>query len=492
MERIVGIFVRCFFALYAAAALNAQTPNKALLLNTGGFMQVASSSGLQNPSGMTVEGWLYPIENGVVNAVFLGKGDGLGALSDQSYWLSWSKLQGVPGRTLSFQLFLGSGTWATVAAPNFVSNTWTHFAATYDQATSTLKVFTNGVIADVRAVDAGGNPINSQAIRQSTLPLVLGNQNPANDPGIAAAGAIDEVRIWSRALSAAEIAAEYQCGSLTGASLEASWSFNGGSANDDTGRGNIGSLRAGAVIGAWDGADTIHGTCNQARPAKGTATVVNGFVVGATITDGGSGYTKAPKVVISGGGGTGATATVIIAANGSVSSITILTSGGKYTGTPTITIEPPPFPPSQARGAANLVNGFVTGVEITDTGHGYEGMIPPVTFLGGGGSGAKGTAIVSNGMVIGISMTASGSGYTKAPYVLVAAPPGLARVEISVHSVDVTLHLIPGYTYKIQTATGAGSTWVDVETGILAVDSTMVRTFDVTTNTQLFRVIQVN
>ena len=92
MERIVGIFVRCFFALYAAAALNAQTPNKALLLNTGGFMQVASSSGLQNPAGMTVEGWLYPVENGVVNAVFLGKGDGLGALSDQSYWLSWSKI----------------------------------------------------------------------------------------------------------------------------------------------------------------------------------------------------------------------------------------------------------------------------------------------------------------------------------------------------------------------------------------------------------------
>jgi hypothetical protein len=119
-------------------------------------------------------------------------------------------------------------------------------------------------------------------------------------------------------------------------------------------------------------------------------------------------------------------------------------------------------------------------------------VVPPVTFLGGGGKGATGTAIVSNGMVTGISMTASGSGYTNAPYVLIAAPPGLASAAISVRTVDVTLSLIPGYTYKIQTTTDAGTTWVDVETGILAVDKTLVRSFDVTSQTQLFRVVQVN
>ena len=228
------------------------------------------------------------------------------------------------------------------------------------------------------------------------------------------------------------------------------------------------------------------------RQATATAIVVNGFVVGATITDGGSGYAKIPKVVISGGGGSGATAIASIDANGAVTSIKLLTSGAGYTGTPMITVDAPPFPPSQAKGTAILVNGFVTGVTITDTGHGYEGVVPPVTFLGGGGSGAKGTAIVTNGMVTGISMTASGSGYTNTPYVLIAAPPGLASAAISVRTVDVILSLIPGYTYKIQTTTDAGNTWVDVETGILAVDATLVRSFDVTTNTQLFRVVQVN
>jgi hypothetical protein len=228
------------------------------------------------------------------------------------------------------------------------------------------------------------------------------------------------------------------------------------------------------------------------RPATATATVVNGFVVGATITDGGSGYTTIPNVVVSGGGGTGATAIATIDANGVVNAIKFLTSGSGYTGIPVITIDPPPFPPSQAKGTATVINGFVTGVTITDTGHGYEGVLPPITFLGGGGTGATGIAIVNNGMVTGINLSSSGSGYTNTPDVLIAAPPGLPSVDIGVHSVDVTLHLIPGYTYKIQTTTDFGSTWTDVESGILAVATTVVKTFNVASSAQFFRVVQTN
>jgi hypothetical protein len=43
--------------------------------------------------------------------------------------------------------------------------------------------------------------------------------------------------------------------------------------------------------------------------ATATAQLVNGFVVGATIISGGSGYTNNPAVTITGGGGTGAKAT---------------------------------------------------------------------------------------------------------------------------------------------------------------------------------------
>jgi hypothetical protein len=128
--------------------------------------------------------------------------------------------------------------------------------------------------------------------------------------------------------------------------------------------------------------------------------------------------------------------------------------------------------------------------------HGYgtldEGVIPPVTFLGGEGSGAKDTAIVINGMVTGISMTASVSGYTNAPYVQISGPPGLSSGIISVRSMDLNLSLIPGYTDKIQTTTDCGNTWSGVESGILSLDKTLVRSFDVTSQTQLFRVVQVN
>jgi FtsP/CotA-like multicopper oxidase with cupredoxin domain len=58
------------------------------------------------------------------------------------------------------------------------------------------------------------------------------------------------------------------------------------------------------------------------------------------ITGGGSGYTVAPVVTITGGGGTGATAIAAITA-GAVSSITVTSVGSGYTTVPTVTISPP-------------------------------------------------------------------------------------------------------------------------------------------------------
>ena len=55
------------------------------------------------------------------------------------------------------------------------------------------------------------------------------------------------------------------------------------------------------------------------------------------VTAGGSGYTGIPDVVISGGGGTGATATAVVN-SGAVSNFVITNKGKNYTSTPTITI----------------------------------------------------------------------------------------------------------------------------------------------------------
>ena len=88
----------------------------------------------------------------------------------------------------------------------------------------------------------------------------------------------------------------------------------------------------------------IEAFCSPHR-ATATAQVVNGFVVGATITDNGCGYTNSPLVLIQGGGGTGATAVAVVT-NGVVVAINITSTGCCYTNLPKILIASPPFVPT--------------------------------------------------------------------------------------------------------------------------------------------------
>lgn len=74
--------------------------------------------------------------------------------------------------------------------------------------------------------------------------------------------------------------------------------------------------------------------------AIATPQMVNGFVVGAYIALGGSGYLTNPPVSIVGGSGYGATAIAQIS-GGSVTNIVILDAGFGYTIPPTIQIAPP-------------------------------------------------------------------------------------------------------------------------------------------------------
>src|SRR5215469_9706157 len=80
---------------------------------------------------------------------------------------------------------------------------------------------------------------------------------------------------------------------------------------------------------------------------QATATAIMGgvspneFLSSCTLGFGGSGYITAPSVKITGGGGTGATASANLS-GGMVIGITVLTPGSGYTSAPAITIAPPP------------------------------------------------------------------------------------------------------------------------------------------------------
>ena len=136
-------------------------------------------------------------------------------------------------------------------------------------------------------------------------------------------------------------------------------------------------------------------------------------VTGVFTTLSGIGYTSAPTVSFSGGGGTGAAATASLTSapgwvyNGSVaigvvSAITVNTGGSGYTTAPTVSFSGGGG--SGATATATISGGAVTGFTITNCGSGYTAA-PTVSFSGGGGSGAAATAVMPGTFGVGITGT---------------------------------------------------------------------------------------
>lgn len=78
-----------------------------------------------------------------------------------------------------------------------------------------------------------------------------------------------------------------------------------------------------------------------ANAIRGTSGPNLNRIIEISIQKNGAGYLAAPVVTITGGGGTGATATASISADGRVVSIQMVNMGSGYTSTPTVTIAPP-------------------------------------------------------------------------------------------------------------------------------------------------------
>ncbi len=139
--------------------------------------------------------------------------------------------------------------------------------------------------------------------------------------------------------------------------------------------------------------------------ATATATVSGGTVTALTVGSGGSGYTVAPAVVISNGGGTGATATATIS-GGVVTGLTITNAGSGYTSNPTVTLAVG----AGATATATIAGGVITALTVTNGGANYT-VPPSVTFTGTPGSGATATATIANGVVTGLTLATGGSNY---------------------------------------------------------------------------------
>jgi hypothetical protein len=191
--------------------------------------------------------------------------------------------------------------------------------------------------------------------------------------------------------------------------------------------------------------------------ARATATVVNGFVVQANITDQGWGYTNTPSVRIIGGGGSGAQSVAVVS-NGMVIAVNILNPGAGYTNTPLVVIEPPFIPnpvlhivPMSFLSFSNLTLG---GVYQLQRSVGWYWSNQPVSFTatndlytqmvaGVAGSGdyrlalypvpaqAFATAAVSYGFVVHATVTSGGSGYVTSPAVTIIGGGGTNATAVA-------------------------------------------------------------
>lgn len=164
-------------------------------------------------------------------------------------------------------------------------------------------------------------------------------------------------------------------------------------------------------------------------------TFYNGSLTGLTLTDSGKGYTTAPQVSITGGGGSGARAMTTLGP-AELISVTVTNGGANYATAPTVSFTGGGG--SGAQAVANLAPAAVAALSLQNGGSGYTSP-PAITISGGGGSGATATATVGNNRrITSVTLINGGSGYTSAPVVTISGGGGNgARVTATLTRVAV-------------------------------------------------------
>jgi hypothetical protein len=152
---------------------------------TSAQVTIPNSASLQLTTGMTLEAWVYP------TAIPTGWRSVITKNVDRYYLMASSSQGNQPA---------AGGTWTagnqnTFGPTVLAVNTWTHLAATFDGAT--VRLYVNG--AQV-ASQAQTTPLAS-----TNGTLQIGGDSY---PGEFFAGRIDEVRIYNRALTAAQISTD--------------------------------------------------------------------------------------------------------------------------------------------------------------------------------------------------------------------------------------------------------------------------------------------
>jgi hypothetical protein len=149
-------------------------------------------------------------------------------------------------------------------------------------------------------------------------------------------------------------------------------------------------------------------------------------VLGLAVITSGTGYKTTPTITIN--GGSGATAITTLSPT-SVDTISINTGGSGYTSaTASITGNG-----TGATANVTVAGGAVTAVVVTNGGSGYT--IPPTVTISGDGAGATASAYLVATTIATITLVSGGSGYTSPPTVYITGA-GTARTSLTPTGVD--------------------------------------------------------
>ncbi len=408
------------------------TTNSALILTNGATLSTVVPVPITSNGDRTIALWVGPISKTALpygRLVGWGGGPlGFTTLFYRSY------------KPNAFAMDAG-GAIASVLPGVTPLGTWTHLVWTYSTNLGLSSFYVNGVKKNT-TIETG---TAATQLNTTSGPLILGDISQVEYAAAAAFnGYLDEVRVYSRVLSDAEVQGLYNYDSVP--------------------------------------------EPQKVHTALATAQVVNGFIVGYQITDAGYGYTNPPGVTFVGGGGHGAAASTVIS-NKVVIAINPDEPGRSYNSSVSVVIDPPPFPPTQALANSSLTNDAVLAIAITDGGHGYGSTPPPVSLIGTG-TGATAVATVQNGLVTAITVTKGGSGYTAPPTVLIAPPAAYSSLTATVSQLQLNLSVTPGYTFQIQSSTNAAN-WVNFGPAFLATNTVITQLVNVSGSPQFFRVAQI-
>ena len=224
---------------------------------------------------------------------------------------------------------------------------------------------------------------------------------------------------------------------------------------------NLGSGKSaerGTEPTAVDGSLTVDGSCLwELEGVSAEATVsVSGRVFSINVTNGGSNYTTAPTVSVSGGNPTVQAAATATITSGVVTAISVTAEGSGYTGVPTVTLSGGGG--SGATAEAVVRGGLESdGITITNPGSNYDER-PNITLISG--TGAVAYPSIVNGRIVSIILTYGGTNYYGPPDVIITGDGvgAVAFAEIDSNSQQVTAIRVTnggiGYT--------AGKTFVDI------------------------------